>query len=74
MATHRTALPWSSNNHAILARAADDPAFLADALRDGITAHAIHTWVASGDVPKTFRATMRALTDNWFHRQSFTIR
>lgn len=73
MATHRTALPWSHATHALLVRAVDDPAFLAVAQANGFGKQQLMGWVNRGDVPKTYRAALRVLVDDWYHRSNFAI-
>lgn len=73
MATHRTALPWSHATHALLVRAVDDPTFLTNALANGFAEGQLQGWINRGDVPKTHRAALRSLVDDWYHRRSYAV-
>ncbi|MEK7413892.1 MAG: hypothetical protein AAB263_11310 [Planctomycetota bacterium] len=71
MASYRTALPWSHATHGLLVQAVDDQNFLKTALQAGFSSHQLTSWVNRGDVPATFRAALRALVDDWYHKRSF---
>jgi hypothetical protein len=70
MAYHRVAPPWSNANHALLARAVEDPVFMASVRATIYDEQRVLGWVKEGDVPKTFRIITLSLIDDWNHKRS----
>lgn len=58
---------WSGRSQDLLAKAVNDPAFVASIQAKGIPVAHLRLWVAQTDVPSTYRGRMRGWLEDWAH-------